>query len=127
MYVCPCMYLIDVVYFYFWMVLPKLICKRALFNWLKKIKLLNKINSQKYSGNPNEFQVQESWEIFSIKVKFIDLINADMPLVINIKYNTFIVPRFTKSQISLLYLLQNLSAIKIIQYDTFIRTLNKCK
>lgn len=34
-YVCLDIYIIDMVFFYFQMVLPKWICKRALFNWLK--------------------------------------------------------------------------------------------
>lgn len=40
-----------VVFFYLWVVLLKLICKRALFNWLKEIKCLYKLNSQKCNRN----------------------------------------------------------------------------
>ena len=31
-----CMYVIDMVCFYLWMLLPKWICKRTVFNWLKE-------------------------------------------------------------------------------------------
>ena len=61
MYVCTCLYLL--------MPLPKLICKGALFNWLKQnLALINQTILNTREIKVNKFQVHVKWEIFNIKL-----------------------------------------------------------
>ena len=61
MYVCTCLYLL--------MPLPKLICKGALFSWLKQnLALINQTILNTREIKVNKFQVHVKWEIFNIKL-----------------------------------------------------------
>ena len=57
------------------------------------------------------------------KVTFVGLIRSIFR-VNNIHYKTFIIPKFTKSQISAYYLFTNLSTRKIIWYNNILSKLN---
>ena len=51
------------------MPLPKLICKGALFNWLKQsLTLINQTILNTREIKVNKFQVHVKWEIFNIKL-----------------------------------------------------------
>ena len=51
------------------MSLPKLICKGALFNWLKQnLTLINQTILNTREIKVNKFQVHVKWEIFNIKL-----------------------------------------------------------
>ena len=59
--VCTCLYLL--------IPLPKLICKGAVFNWLKQnLTLINQTILNTREIKVNKFQVHVKWEIFNIKL-----------------------------------------------------------